>query len=208
MATFLLQTVLISLSGVMAPGPITAITVGQGNKSPHAGALVAIGHGVVEFPLMIAMFYGLGPLMGLSYIKVALSCVGGLLLLIMGVGMLRNIKQAEVHPERHARPPVIAGILLSLGNPYFFIWWATVGAALISRAVDFGPPGFLAFAPLHWLCDFAWLYALSVLSFTGGKFFGKPFQKAVFGVCGAFLLFLGAKFFINGVTGFWNPPTI
>ncbi len=54
--TFLFEAVLISLSGVLVPGPITAITVEEGNKSPHAGALVAIGHGIVEFPLIISIF--------------------------------------------------------------------------------------------------------------------------------------------------------
>jgi len=53
---FLFTAVVISLSGVMAPGPITAVTIGKGSKSPYAGALIAIGHGIVEFPLMVAIF--------------------------------------------------------------------------------------------------------------------------------------------------------
>lgn len=60
---FLLEASLISLSGVMAPGPLTTVTVGKGSRSPHAGGLVAIGHGIVEFPLMIFIFYGLGVLL-------------------------------------------------------------------------------------------------------------------------------------------------
>jgi len=56
---FLLEAVLISLSGVMAPGPMTAAAVGMGSKSPHAGAFLAVGHGIVEFPLMVAILYGL-----------------------------------------------------------------------------------------------------------------------------------------------------
>lgn len=37
----------ISLSGVMAPGVITAATLAAGTRNPHAGALVAVGHGIV-----------------------------------------------------------------------------------------------------------------------------------------------------------------
>ena len=55
---FLFEAVLISLSGVMAPGPMTAFAVGKGSESPHAGALIAIGHGIVEVSLMISVFYG------------------------------------------------------------------------------------------------------------------------------------------------------
>jgi len=82
--TFIFEAVLISLSGVMAPGPITAVSIGKGNESSHAGALIAIGHGVVEFPLMIFIFYGFGYLLNLIYIKVLIGIIGGLFLLFMG----------------------------------------------------------------------------------------------------------------------------
>jgi threonine/homoserine/homoserine lactone efflux protein len=194
---FLFEAVLISLSGVVAPGPVTAVTVGKGNESPHAGALVAVGHGIVEFPLMIAIFYGVGYFLNQVYVKAAISFVGGLFLMMMGVGMLRSIKWAEVGSSTYVRSPVIAGIFLSAGNPYFLIWWATVGASLILRSVSFGILGFLVFAFLHWLCDFLWCYFLSALSFKGGQFFGKRFQEILFVVCGAFLLFFGGKFIID-----------
>ena len=74
---FLVQTVIISLSGVMAPGPITAVTVGTGTKSPHAGVLVALGHGIVEFPLMLFIFFGLGFVLSLGYVRMAIFSLGG-----------------------------------------------------------------------------------------------------------------------------------
>jgi threonine/homoserine/homoserine lactone efflux protein len=88
-------------------------------------------------------------------------------------------------------------MLLSIGSPYFIVWWATVGAALIIRSVGFGLVGFLVFAAVHWTCDFVWYYSLSVLSYKGGQFFGRIFQKVVFAVCGAVLLFFGARFIID-----------
>ena len=196
---FLLETVLISLSGVLAPGPITAVTIGKGSESPHAGALVAMGHGIVEFPLMLSIFYGFGRLLDSFYVKAVIALVGGLFLLVMGVGMFRSIKRLEVGSSSSSRSPVVAGVLLSLGNPYFLIWWATVGAMLISRSADFGMLGFLAFMLSHWLCDFVWCYFLSVLSFRGGRFFGMGFQKVIFAVCGVFLLYFGGRFIADAV---------
>jgi threonine/homoserine/homoserine lactone efflux protein len=107
--------------------------------------------------------------------------------------MLRSIRQAEVGSGQDTRSPVVAGVLLSVGNPYFLVWWATVGAALIMRSFRFGVLGFLAFGALHWLCDLAWSYFLSVLSFKGGAFFGRRFQQVVFAVCGVFLVFSSAR---------------
>lgn len=196
---FLFTAVIISLSGVMAPGPITAITIGKGSKSPSAGALIAVGHGIVEFPLMLAIFYGLSHQLNLPFIKSTIGLIGGLFLLIMGFSMFRSIGPVEVNPNKENRSPVIDGIALSLVNPYFLIWWATIGAALILSAVKFGRIGFITFVLVHWLCDFFWYYFLSVLSFKGGQFFGKKFQKIVFLSCGFILFFFGGKFILGSV---------
>ncbi len=196
---FIFEAVIISLSGVMGPGPITAVTIVKGNESPHAGALIAIGHGVVEFPLMIAIFYGFGYLLNLIYVKALIDIIGGLFLLFMGISMFRSVKQSDVSSKIYAYSSIISGILLSLGNPYFFIWWAAVGVTLILKSINFGIFGFLIFALCHWLCDFFWYYFLSFLSFRGGKFFGKKFQKIIFTICGLFLLFFSIKFITDAV---------
>ena len=199
---FMLQTLLISLTGVMAPGPITALTVAKGSESPHAGVSVAAGHGIVEIPLMAAIFYGFGRLLELRYVKASIALAGGIFLAIMAVGMIRSIRHTDIGQGRYTRSSLVTGIALSIGNPYFIIWWATVGAAMILQSVAFGTAGLFAFAALHLACDFVWLYFLSFLSFRGGQFFGRIFQKVIFAGCGAFLVFLCVKFIVDGVKGF------
>jgi len=199
---FLLQVVLISLSGVMAPGPVTAVTLGKGNGSPHAGALISLGHGAVEFPLMVALFYGFGAILKFPYVKGIIALFGGALILLMGVGMLRDMNRREVRAKGENHSSFMAGVLLSAGNPYFILWWATIGITLIMRSVGFGILGFLIFALVHWLCDFTWLYFLSALSYRGGKFFGRRFQRIIFGVCGILLLFFGGVFIVDATKTF------
>jgi threonine/homoserine/homoserine lactone efflux protein len=196
---FLLQASVISLSGVMAPGPMTAVTLGKGTESPHAGALVALGHGVVELPLMVAIFYGLGALFDYPLFKVAVALVGGAFLLFTALGMFRRVCHVDVAASQHARSPLAAGILLSVGNPYFLIWWATVGATLILRAVGYGTLGFAAFALLHWSCDFLWSYFLSILSFRGSRFFGRAFQRVVFAASGVLLALFGGMYIVDAL---------
>jgi threonine/homoserine/homoserine lactone efflux protein len=193
MFLFLAEAVVISLSGVMAPGPVTATVVGKGSRSPGAGPLVAIGHGIVEIPLMVAIFFGVGRVFDIPYLQAAIAIVGGAFMVFMGIGMLRSAGQSAPDPAEHARSPVAAGILLSLGNPYFLVWWATVGAALIVRSFEFGLIGFVLLAAAHWLCDLVWSSFLSVLAFKGGQFFGRTFQRAIFAVCGVLLLVFSVR---------------
>ena len=197
--TFLLEAVLVSFSGVMAPGPLSATAVARGSESPHAGAVVAIGHGIVELPLMAAIFFGLGFLLEQFHVRVVTALVGGLLLSVMGIGMLRSVRRAEFAANANTHSSMVAGMVLSAGNPYFLLWWATVGATLISRSARFGMPGFLSLALLHWLCDFVWLYLLSGLSFQGKRFLGKGFQRVVLAVSGVLLLYFGARFFSSAI---------
>ena len=204
LSAFLIEAVLISLSGVMAPGPITAVTVSKGTKSPHAGAIIALGHGIVEIPLMILILYGFGEILKILYIKAIIGLLGGLFLLKMGLGLLKGIKQAKIDSSNDPHSPLMAGIILSLANPYFLIWWATIGSILIFRSITFGLLGFVIFMILHWSCDFFWCYFLSALSFKGGQFFGKRLQQVLFAICGVFLLFFSAKFIFDAVKIFFS----
>lgn len=60
LSTFLLEVVLMSLSGVIAPGPVTAITFSKGTKSPHARAIIAQWHSVNPFILLLEEYAGWG----------------------------------------------------------------------------------------------------------------------------------------------------
>ena len=194
LSAFLLEAVLISLSGVIAPGPVTAVTVSKGTKSPHAGAIIALGHGMVEIPLMMLILYGFGDILKITYIKAIIGLLGGLFLLKMGIGLLKGIRQAKINSANGPSSPLMAGIILTLANPYFLVWWATIGAILIFKSYSFGLLGFAIFMILHWSCDLCWYYFLSALSFKGGQFFGKRLQQVLFLICGVFLLFFSAKF--------------
>lgn len=194
LSAFLFEAVLISLSGVIAPGPVTAVTISKGTKSPHAGAMIALGHGMVEIPLMILILYGFGDILKMTYMKAIISLLGGLFLLKIGLDLLKGIKQARIDSSNDPSSPLRAGIILTLANPYFLVWMATIGSILIFRSYAFGLLGFIIFMIAHWSCDFLWLYFLSALSFKGGQFFGKKLQQVLFLICGVFLLFFSSKF--------------
>ncbi|HOT46968.1 MAG TPA: LysE family transporter [Spirochaetota bacterium] len=198
-AQFIAGAALVSLSGVMAPGPLSAVTVGKGSRSPHAGIFIAIGHGMVELPLMAAVFFGFGYVLAFPGVRPALGMAGGAVLLFMAIGMFRSLRGSAITAVSDSRSPLGAGVVLTAANPYFLLWWATVGASMVMGAAVFGPAGVAVFMAVHWLCDFGWSWALSVLSYRGGRFFGNRFQKAVCAVSGALLLIFSGIFIHQAV---------
>jgi len=192
---FLLQAIGISLSGVMAPGPVTAAAVAMGARSRYAGALIAIGHGIVEFPLMILIILGMGKIFESVKTQIIIGLAGGVFLLIMAVQILISLKTTDTQRQTaRNQNPVLTGVILSVGNPYFLIWWATIGLALATTARGFGIWAFGLFAIAHWLCDFVWLSALSWASFKGTKLLGPSSQRIVLLICSLFLFAFGLFF--------------
>ncbi len=198
---FLVQVFIISLSGVMAPGPVTAAAIGMGARARYAGMLLAIGHGIVEFPLMVLIVLGMGRILQLPTAQIAIGLAGGAFLLMMAIGMLKSLRSAEIQETKVAKSaPILAGIILSAGNPYFLFWWATVGLALATTATGMGIWAFALFAVVHWLCDFIWLGVLTWASFKGTGLFGPRSQQIVLMICAVALFFFGLFFIYKAVT--------
>ncbi len=197
---FLFETVLISASGVMAPGPMTTVTVERGRQAPHAGILLTLGHGIVETPLMLIVLLGLGYALDNAVTRGILAFAGAGVLLYMGVGMFRSLASAKVDDRvPPARSTALTGMMVSVVNPYFIIWWLTVGATLVFRAAAFGISGFALFALVHLSCDLLWCWFLSAFSYVGGKTLGERFQQLILVACGAALLIFSGKFILDGV---------
>ncbi len=198
--SFMLKAALISLSGVLSPGPITAVTVSKGTEHPLTGLYVAVGHTIVELPLMILIAVGLDKYLQINWVRVAIGVLGGLFLFKMGLGLLKNIFSTQIGHNNFNYTPIQAGVILSISNPYFLIWWTTVGAMLLSGAYQFGLIGVILFMLIHLGCDFLWYIFLSSLTFKGGQFFGKRLQQVLFAVCGLFLLFFSGKFLYDAIS--------
>ena len=95
---------------------------------------------------------------------------------------------------------IINGILTSLSNPFFFIWWATIGGAFIFKGMAMaGFLGILAFLLGHWASDFTWFSTVSYFSSRSSALIRANNYKIIMRVCGAFMIFVGGYFFINSL---------
>lgn len=196
---YLLTVGIISLSGVLMPGPVFAAAVAKGTEHRHAGAWIALGHLIVEVPLIILLAAGFSFVFTNIWVRIVIGLLGGGLLLIMGVQMFRMRLDREVASRAFPMHPIIAGIITTVSNPYFILWWATVGLLLIVTALTFGWMGILAFIIVHESCDLGWDWSVSYWVNRSKKFWTDRVHGIVFGFCGIILIIFGIYFML----AFW-----
>jgi threonine/homoserine/homoserine lactone efflux protein len=191
---FLASVMLISLSGVLMPGPLFAVTLKKAAKSKIAGALIAVGHGIVEFPLMFLIFFVLSQFDIPSAVQVAVGLVGGFLMIFMGLQTFRNRHKSEEAHVSLKRDSVLAGVYTTAVNAGFILWWLTIGTTLILNAQLFGLVGFSVFAGVHWLCDFSWYTAAALVIFKSQRFWNERTRMGIMFFCVAVFIGFGAYF--------------
>jgi len=171
MLSFLLKVVLISSSGALAPGPLTTATLAIGAKHGWRGGFkIAVGHMAVELPLVMLIGMGLyGFLTSQTFVMVS-SILGGLFMLFFSYLTVKDALKANVEVKtNYEKYPLMVGIALSALNPFFILWWVTIGFTLVVEALNLW--GYFGLIPLYashvWL-DFAWLILLAHITSLSG----------------------------------------
>jgi len=180
-----------------------AVTITESSRrGAVAGPLMIFGHGLLEIGLVVGLFAGLSTFLQSELVLVTVALLGGIVLLWMGISMLKNLPTIEL-PEPGTEKPgqnlVLAGIALSLCNPYWLIWWVSIGMGYILHSARIGLAGISAFLCGHLLADFAW-YSLIAFGIARGRaWFSPGFYRALIGVCGMILIGFSAYFFTSGM---------
>lgn len=195
----------VGLSGAMAPGPVLTVTISETLKRGFkAGPLIVLGHAILEIILLALIAAGLGPFFQHPVVTIIFLWAGGIVLLWMGARMVITNKRTtydalNTQGTDSAYGPVLAGIVLSLSNPYWIIWWVTVGMSFVTQSLQHGIIGLLCFYFGHILADLAW-YSFVSFSVSAGRRLCPPrVYRVLFILCGAALLCLGAMFVAKAV---------
>jgi threonine/homoserine/homoserine lactone efflux protein len=192
--------VLTSLSGVMMPGPMFAVTLAKSYKSPWAGTQISLGHAVIEVPLILLIYFGAAQFFENTVVRLTLSVVGGVMIIWMGISLFRARREVARGGKDLRYSAFVAGIFMSGLNPFFLVWWVTVGSLLLMNFLDFsGPMGLPLFIAVHWLCDLVWLSLVSFTVYRTHSFWGQRAQEWVFIVLSLALLYFGVWFITKGV---------
>ncbi len=194
----------LGLTGAMAPGPLLTLTISESaRRGGIVGPLLVLGHGILELAVLVLIVAGLDRLLHNHTVFAVISFLGGGILVYMGIDTIRGLRHysfiSEVKPERKRLHPVLAGIVISASNPYWFIWWLTIGAGYVMFARQVGIHGIAAFFAGHISADLAWYTFVSYGMHMGGRHLTTKVVKAILFVCSLFLVFFGLFFIIKGI---------
>lgn len=192
----LLLGFIIGLTGALAPGPTLVATINSSLKGGWTmGPRVTLGHILVEIVMVILIVAGLAIVFkDYSWL---IAGVGGAALVLFGIFTMLESRHAEINLSSagySSKGPVLAGIVTSISNPYFWLWWFSVGSALLLGALAGGIIVALAFILGHWGADLGWLTLISVSVHKGKFFLGQREYRAILGICGIFLVLFGGYF--------------
>ncbi|MFC1938681.1 LysE family transporter [Chloroflexota bacterium] len=199
MVPFLSGVAVISLSGVMMPGPMFAVAVARSYRSQFTGAKMALGHAIVEVPLMLLIYFGLARFFDREPVQIALYLVGGAILIWMGVSMFRKRSSSVEGDAELPYNSVTAGVVTSAANPFFFLWWVAVGSMLVMKSLSFGITGFILLITVHLACDFGWLFFISTVVYRTKTMWKEKFRVGLLIACSFLLIGFGGWFLSSGI---------
>jgi threonine/homoserine/homoserine lactone efflux protein len=195
--------ILVTASGALAPGPLFFVTISHGAKSgAKSGLLFSIAHTIIEFSLVMLLALGLVTVVNEPIIKRIIGAAGGIVLLIFGIMQIRgSVKSTLGQSEKReikTRNLLLLGLLFTGLNPFFIVWWLTVGINLILLSLEFASLGGVLFMYLcHVWMDYIWLISIAYFAKKGMNIFGNKIYRVSLGIFGAILIYFGLSFLIT-----------
>lgn len=194
----------IGLTGALVPGPMLFATVELSLKRGWiAGPEVVFGHILAELVISILILFGAASLVSSGTIS-AISVIGGFSLAVFGMFTAKGAKSTALSGAsldssdlKLTSNPIALGLMTSVSNPYFWIWWLTAGSALMLKEHELGILISVAYILGHWAADLSWFTAVSG-SFSRGKaLLSVRTHEMILYACGAFLVIFGLYFMFN-----------
>ncbi len=209
LAALAFASFVVALSGALMPGPVLAVTLaGSRRRGFWFGPLVVLGHALVELPLVLLLYLGLGEALTSTWIVIAIGCVGAVAMVWMAVGMLRQTRHVD-DPDAHLRGvlrfgAVPSGAVTSLLNPYWYLWWVTIGAVMVASAQAAGWLGLIVFFAGHISGDFLWYSVVSFGVSRGRRYLQGRLYKGLLIGCAVILIVMAGLFARLSVQEGWD----
>ena len=194
----------IAFSGALAPGPLLTTVIHESTKrGARAGPLIMLGHILIELAMLTGIIFGLIQFLKNPLLIDLITFFGSGIMIYMGISMLKGISRFSFKAEpseKKSKNLIILGFTMSIANPYWSIWWLTIGLGLVISAQKIGFLAISAFFLGHILADFIWFAFVSLLISKNKHFISKRIYKLITSICALALIGFGIFFAINRFT--------
>ena len=197
---FAVMVIAISSSGVMSPGPLFAANIVYGLKEGKmSGLKIAMGHTIVELPLIVMLGIGTISLEIFPDYRVLITLIGAIGLFGFAGFQIKSILSKNVRTKRNpSKNPFLAGIFLSALNPFFLIWWLTIGIILIRESIElWGITGILILFLFHIWMDYVWLFAVAAFASKAKNILSNKNYKIIIISLSVLLIYFGIDFLLQ-----------
>jgi len=133
--TALASGLLLGLSCGLAPGPLMTLVLAQTLRhGPREGCKIALAPFLTDAPIILLALALAAGVAEFQKVLGCLSVAGGIFVLYLAWDTFRP---ARVAPEASDTPPRswAKGVLANLLNPHPWLFWLTVGAATLAKAM-------------------------------------------------------------------------
>jgi threonine/homoserine/homoserine lactone efflux protein len=202
---------LVALTGAMSPGPLLTYTIIkslENNRGYLMGFWIITGHAILEIAIIIFLLFGFSFVLENIIVVRIIGIAGGLILSYLGLSIVRNVYHGTIptnflsepveqnqdpFKNKYLQNPVVGGIMVSMSNPYWWVWWATIGFAFMAQfGISFKQwPKLLAFFLGHEAGDLLWYLIISFLAFFGLRHLKKRVYYGILVCCGIFMILFG-----------------
>jgi threonine/homoserine/homoserine lactone efflux protein len=199
----------IAFSGALAPGPLLVSVVHESTKQgAKSGPLIILGHALLEIGMIICIIFGFTRFINSLFLIRTISLIGSGVLVYSGVSMLKALSSFSIsldNTDKKQKNLVATGITMSIANPYWTIWWLTIGLGLILSAQKNGFYAIIVFFLGHILADFSWYAFVSVVISKNKRFITEKVYRAITSTCAFILIGFGIYFAANSFTAATTP---
>jgi threonine/homoserine/homoserine lactone efflux protein len=198
---FLATVVIVTASGALMPGPLFAANLLEGTKGgAKSGFMISVGHMLVELPLVMLIGVGISSLLNLPGFSTVVGLIGGSALILFGAFQIRDVTRSSFNVEaiegtKVQKRSLMLGVGLTGLNPFFIVWWLTVGLGLVVQAVELGAllGVFIMYLSHVWM-DYAWLTGTAYLSARGKTLLKARGYRLVLAGLALLLVYFGVGF--------------
>ena len=191
----------IGLTGALAPGPTLIATIQNAlHLGWTSGPRITVGHVTAEFFVIVLIAAGVSVIP--QNANPVIYVIGGIALCIFGFMTIASAKGADINligGIKYQSRPEVVGLITSVTNPYFWIWWFSVGSALLISSLSLGIPGLVAFISGHWMADLGWFTFVALMVHRSKKVLSVGSYRFILIICGLLLVVFGLWFVFNGI---------